>query len=249
MMPNVIKELEGFSGSSIFLIQETDRVFVRKINNIERNFERLTFLGSQGFPVPKIYSKIDNQLDLEYIHGLDIKNYLKSRSPDHLIKFIEEIITKLSKNSIEKDYTDTYYQNLKGIKLHPLIPFSVDDLIDKLPKKLPQSVYHGDLTLENILYSECDEFYLIDAVTTNYDSWVFDIAKMRQDLECKWFVRKEHLKLDIKLEYIQDSILQTFPEAADDYLLILMLLRVWRYTTPKTKEQKFILESLITLWK
>ena len=93
-MSNVLKELEGFSGSSIFLIQETDRVFVRKINNIERNFERLTFLESQGFPVPKIYSKTDNQLDLEYIHGLDIKNYLKTRSPDHLIKFIQEIYMK-----------------------------------------------------------------------------------------------------------------------------------------------------------
>jgi len=248
-MSNVLKELEGFSGSSIFLIQETDRVFVRKINNIERNFERLTFLESQGFPVPKIYSKTDNQLDLEYIHGLDIKNYLKTRSPDHLIKFIQEIITKLSKNSVEKDYTDTYHSNLKEIILHPLMPFSVDDLIDNLPKKLPQSVYHGDLTLENILYSDLDEFYLIDAVTTNYDSWVFDIVKMRQDLECKWFIRKEHLKLDIKLEYIQDTILKNFPLADNKYLLILMLLRVWRYTTPKTKEQKFILENIIRLWK
>jgi RIO-like serine/threonine protein kinase len=248
-MSNVLKELEGFSGSSIFLIQEDTRIFVRKINNIERNFERLTFLESQGFPVPKIYNKTDNQLDLEYIHGLDTKNYLKTRTPDHLIKFIEEIIIKLSQNSVEKDYTDTYHSNLKEITLHPLMPFSIDDLIDNLPKKLPQSVYHGDLTLENILYSDLDEFYLIDAVTTNYDSWVFDIAKMRQDLECKWFIRKEHLKLDIKLEYIQDTILKKFPLADNNYLLILMLLRVWRYTTPKTKEQKFILENIIRLWK
>jgi hypothetical protein len=72
---------------------------------------------------------------------------------------------------------------------------------------------------------------------------------MRQDLDCKWFVRKEHLMLDVKLEYIQSKILEKYPLANNDYLLILMLLRVWRYTTPKTKEQKFILENLIRLWK
>jgi hypothetical protein len=166
-----------------------------------------------------------------------------------LINFIKETVNRLSTNSVEKDYTDVYYSNLKNIKLHPLIPFSIDELIDRLPKKLPQSMYHGDFTLENIIYSDLDDFYLIDCVTTTYDSWVFDIAKMRQDLECKWFVRKEHLKLDVKLEYIQNKILDEFPLANNDYLLILMLLRVWNYTIPKTKEQRFILENIIKLWK
>ena len=109
-------------------------------------------------------------------------------------------------------------------------------------------MYHGDLTLENIMHSDAG-FYMIDPVTSEYDSYIFDIAKMRQDLECKWFVRKEHLKLDVKLEYIQNKILDEFPLANNDYLLILMLLRVWNYTIPKTKEQRFILENIIKLWK
>jgi len=248
-MENVIKKLDGFSGSKVYLIENSTHLFVRKINNVDRNYERLTVLKEQGFKVPTIYSKIDCQLDMEYIHGLDLKTYLKSRTPEHLINFIKKTVNKLSTNSVEKDYTDVYYSNLKNIKLHPLIPFSIDELIDRLPKKLPQSMYHGDFTLENIIYSDLDDFYLIDCVTTTYDSWVFDIAKMRQDLECKWFVRKEHLKLDVKLEYIQNKILDEFPLANNDYLLILMLLRVWNYTIPKTKEQRFILENIIKLWK
>lgn len=247
MPEKIIKQLDGFSGSTVLLIENDTGLFVRKINNFERNYERITAL-SLDYPLPKILNKTETYLDMEYIHGLDIKNYLKNSSPESLIHFLELTLEKLSLNSTAKDYTSAYEEHLSQVNFTKL-PFTKDQLISKLPKVLPQSNYHGDFTLENVLHSETNEFYLIDPVTTIYDSWVFDIAKMRQDLECKWFVRKEHLRLDIKLEYIQDSILQKFPLANNDYLLILMLLRVWRYTTPKTKEQKFILENLIRLWK
>lgn len=247
MSENVIKQLDGFSGSTVLLIEREGTLFVRKIKNFERNFERMSVLSNE-FPLPKVLDKTDDYLDMEYIHGLDIKNYLKTNSPDQLVYFLQETITKLSANSEIKDYTQVYKDHLDQVDFKK-IPFTKEQLLEKLPKLLPKSNYHGDFTLENVLHSESNNFYIIDPVTTAYDSWVFDIAKMRQDLECKWFVRKEHLRLEVKIEYIQDKILEKFPEANNDYLLILMLLRVWRYTTPKTKEQKFILENLIRLWK
>jgi RIO-like serine/threonine protein kinase len=247
MSERIIKQLDGFSGSTVLLIESDGNLFVRKVKNFERNFERMSVLSAE-FSLPKILYKTQEYLDMEYIHGLDIKNYLKSNSPDQLIQFIETSINKLANNSVMKDYTTAYEEHLSQVDFTK-IPFTKNELIDKLPKILPQSNYHGDLTLENIIHSESNDFYFIDPVTTIYDSWVFDIAKLRQDLDCKWFVRKEHLLLDVKLEYIQSNILEKFPLASSDYLLILMLLRVWRYTTPKTKEQKFILENLIRLWK
>lgn len=247
MSERIIKQLDGFSGSTVLLIENNGNLFVRKIKNFERNFERISVLSTE-FPLPKILHKTSEYLDMEYIHGLDIKNYLKSNSSDQLIQFIDVSINKLSNNSVMKDYTTVYEEHLSQVDFTK-IPFTKNELIDKLPKMLPQSNYHGDMTLENIIHSESNDFYFIDPVTTIYDSWVFDIAKMRQDLDCKWFVRKEHLMLDVKLEYIQSKILEKYPLANNDYLLILMLLRVWRYTTPKTKEQKFILENLIRLWK
>ena len=39
---------------------------------------------------------------------------------------------------------------------------------------MPQTTYHGDFTLENLIY-DGDEFIMIDPVTIEYDSYVFDL--------------------------------------------------------------------------
>ena len=88
-----------------------------------------------------------------------------------------------------------------------------------------------------------------DAVTIEYDSYIFDIAKLRQDLECKWFLRDTNLMLDVKLSSIQKRILKEFPLANNDYILILMLLRVYLHTKPGDSERQFIMKEINRLWK
>ena len=122
------------------------------------------------------------------------------------------------------------------------------ELIDRLPKLLPKSTYHGDFTLENILYTN-PGFYMIDPVTIEYDSYIFDIAKMRQDLECKWFLRDTDIKLDTKLQQIQDKLREEYPQAFDNSLLILMLLRVYLHTKQGDSDRIFIMKEIKRLWK
>lgn len=244
----VVKKLSGFSLSDIYLIEKDNTLFIRKINEVDRNFKQLTILHQQGYPVPKIYNISNQILDMEYIHGLDIKTYIKFNKLDNLINFIIEIIDKMSETSQLVDYSDVYNLKLNEINYSQL-PFTQKELFDKLPKLLPRSQYHGDLTLENIIYSTVNKFYLIDAVSIEYDSWVFDIAKMRQDLQCKWFLRNENLFFDTQLDIIQTKILNKFPQANNDYLLILMLLRVYKRSIPESKEHKFLLEEIKKLWK
>ena len=86
-------------------------------------------------------------------------------------------------------------------------------------------------------------------MTSEYDSYIFDIAKLRQDLECKWFLRNTDYKLDVKLENIQDKLLEKFELANNNYILILMLLRVYRYTKPNTIEDKLLTKEMNRLWK
>ena len=247
MAAQIIKEFRGFSGAQVLLMKKHNRLFVRKIGNVERNVERMAALQNQ-LPLPIIYNYSKNKLDLEYIHSLDIKTYLKTNHYEKLLQFLFGCLEMFAENTVEKDYTDVYIQKLKEVDFTD-IPFTAQDLLSQLPKTLPSSNYYGDLTLENILYNDTRGFILIDCQTSEYDSYIFDIAKLRQDLELGWFTRKDNVMLDVKTKHIQQRILQQYPEASNDYLLILMLLRVYRHSKPDTLERNFLLQGINLLWK
>jgi tRNA A-37 threonylcarbamoyl transferase component Bud32 len=246
-MEKLIKKLKGHSGSTVALMQADDNMFVRKIENVQRNYERLSALVGY-VDVPKIYHYDGTILDMEYIHGTDMKNYLLNNSTKELSDFLINTLTMFSSKSVDKDYTNVYNEMLSWLE-DGMFPFTKEELIDRLPKVLPKSVYHGDMTLENIIHSTSGRFYFIDAVTLKYDSWVFDIAKLRQDLECKWFLRRDPVALDGKLLKLQDNILKKYPIANDDCLLILMLLRVYLHCEKDSLEYNFIVKEINRLWK
>ena len=248
MNEHTIKELKGFSGSKIYLMKNNNGLFIRKMDNVDRNYIKLNEL-SQHFNVPKIYTYDNNVLDMEYIHGLDMKSYLAVRDTKRLTDFLIDTLYKFSNNVSMSDYTNVYIDKLKYIKLPSEIIFTKEQLLEKLPKRLPRSKYFGDLTLENMIYGEDGQFYFIDGMTSEYDSYIFDIAKLRQDLECKWFLRDTKLLLDVKVENIQDKLLEKFELANNNYLLILMLLRVYRYTKPFSKEEALLIKEMNRLWR
>jgi tRNA A-37 threonylcarbamoyl transferase component Bud32 len=242
----IIKELKGHSGSQILLMQDQN-IFVRKNGNVTRNLERYNTLSSLGLHFPKILRQDDNSYDMEYVPNLDIKNFLLKNQIHRLAGFIKDTINKLSKNSYDKDYTDIYNKKLQDIDFSSFI-FDKDSLLDRLPKILPSSAYHGDLTLENILYEvENGEFILIDPLTTEYDSYVFDLAKLRQDIICKWFIRNDQLYIDPKLQSLSEELEKEFEYYSDPYILILMLLRVLPYVS--TSDKQFIIKEANKLWK
>jgi len=247
MAAKVVKELYGFSGNQILLMQKHNRLFVRKIGNITRNIERMQALNGE-YPLPQLYTVSNKMIDMEYLHGLDIKSYLKTNSYEKLLEFLLSILKKFSTISVNKDYTEIYIKKLQEINFDDL-PFTREQLLDRLPRQLPSSNYHGDLTLENIIWTADRGFFLIDCATIEYDSYIFDIAKLRQDLELGWFTRKDNAMLNVKTKYIQQKILQQHPIANNDYLLILMLLRVYRHSRPDTFERNFLLEGITSLWK
>jgi len=243
---SVIKELKGHSGSQVLLVQD-QITFVRKIGNVDRNLERYLALSKLGLRVPNIIDQSVDSYDMEYIHNLDIKNYLfKNQIPD-LFDFIKKTIIQLSVNSVDKDYTAVYYKKLKDIDFSNLV-FTKEELIGQLPKILPSSEYHGDFTLENILYDIVDkDFVLIDPLTSDYDSYVFDLAKLRQDVDCKWFIRNDAVYIDPKLQNLSEELSREFDTYANSYIVILMLLRVLPYAQGTDKD--FIIKKANSLWK
>ncbi len=245
----LIQKLKGHSGSEVSLKEWPGiGLYVEKVGNTERNLERMLVLRDMGYRVPKIYYSEKDYLLMEYIHGLDMKNYLLHNSVHQLYNFIGETIDDFSNNSVMMDYTETYHKKLSWLDNNKEMPFTKKELIDKLPKLLPKSTYHGDFTLENILYTN-PGFYMIDPVTIEYDSFVFDIAKLRQDLECKWFLRNTDVKLDTKLEILNSKLKHEYEQYINDYLLILMLLRVYLHTKPGDSDHLFIMKEIYRLWK
>ena len=241
-----IQEFNGHSGSKVYLKEWPDGGhYVEKIGNTERNLERMSTLLAAGYPVPKIYHYEKDYMMMEYIHGLDMKNYLVYNTTVSLLNFLYDTFDCFAVNSVSKDYTETYHKKLDW--LTDDFPFTKDELIDRLPKILPQSIYHGDLTLENILYTD-PGFHMIDPVTIEYDSYIFDIAKLRQDVECKWFLRYSDVRLDTKLEFIRDSLKKEYPQAFDNSLLILMLLRVVKHCEKGDFNYQFLMKEIRRLW-
>jgi RIO-like serine/threonine protein kinase len=249
-MEKILKTLNGYSGSKIYLMSDDTKVFIRKIDNVDRNYERLKTLKHFGFDVPIIYQKNNNILDMEYLSGLDMKSYINIHTIDRFLEYVFNLVEQFSVNSNSKNYTDTYYKKLEWMDKSNPFSFTKNELIERLPKILPQSIYHGDLTLENIIYSKNDKFYMIDGSTIDYDSWVFDLSKMRQDLCVGWFIRNNDDKnLKKYLSIIDQKLTEKYPLLNNNSLVILMLLRVFLYTEKNSKDQLFIIKEIEKLWK
>jgi len=247
-MDKILKELNGHSGSKVYLMEDELHKYVLKIGNVDRNHERMIVLDHAGYPVPRIYDYIPGKyLEMEYLHGLDMKNYLIHNNSASLYEFIADLIDGF-KDTVKgyKNYEEIYHEKLAWLPEDFL--FTKEELIDRLPKLLPQSLYHGDLTLENILYTD-PGFHLIDPVTIEYDSFIFDLAKLRQDLECKWFLRNSNVHLDSKLKSLSDALDQIYPSEFNDALLILMLLRVLKHCETGDANYQFLMKEIERLWK
>lgn len=247
MAARIVKELQGFSGSRIYLMTKHGRLWIRKQGNITRNFDRYQAL--QGLlPMPEVYNIFDDTMDMEYIHGHDMRSYLLNYPVEPLLEFLTGILENLSLDAEPRDYRGRVEQFLDTVD-HSPFQFDPKQIIDEVPDQLPQSQYHGDLTLENIIYSDTQGFYLIDAQTGIWDSYIFDICKLRQDLECGWFLRDQPAFVDNKLDWLQNAVLDVWPQANNRALLTLMLLRVYRYARPESTDHAFLIKVINNLWK
>ena len=238
----------GYSGSKLKLIKKNNTFIVKKINNVKRNLERYESLNYLNLSMPKILNISNDYYEMEYIDNISMDVYIQKYEIDNLIDFILKLLNNFTKNCVEKDFTNVYINKLENFNFKKYnLPFNADQLIDKLPKILPESEYYGDLTLDNILFDiKNNRFVLIDPATIEYNSFVFDISKLKQDLICKWFIRNKNFNLDKKLNKIYES-LNKYPYYDNNYLLILMLMRILLYSK-NIKDEKFLYNNIVNLW-
>lgn len=247
----IIKDLGGYSGDKVFLVKRDGSYFVRKIGDINLNYIKSQELKSKGFNTPLTKRISLDTIEMEYIQGFSIKDFLKIYDPNILSNFLINFFDTCFQDSILKDYSEVIETKLDSFYFFDLLPFTKLEIFEKIPKMYPQSFYHGDLTLENIIFSN-GKFYLIDGSISGFSSWVFDLAKLRQDLHCRWFIRNENqVSLYTNVEILNRKIEQKYSLFYDDYLLIFMLMRVLAYAIKKNDKLSidFIIKNINLLWK
>ena len=249
-MSKIEKTLSGYSGSEVLLISDGTTSLVRKTGNVARNIEQYQQLSSTNISMPRLLDIGTDHYDMEYVRHTDMVSWLLHNPTDQLIRWIVETIAQLQQDSVQKDYSSIYASKLHNPNLdqHWInLPFTVDELLSRLPVMLESSNYHGDFTMDNFLHGADGRFYLIDPITTEYDSWIFDVVKLMQDLDCGWFIRSKPVLLHGKLWTMRKAILKAYPAAADPHLLILMLLRILPYAR-STEDTAWIHKEINRLW-
>jgi hypothetical protein len=238
----ILKKFKGHSGYGVFLVEENGKPFVYKLVG-EHAAESASILDSLPFPTPEIVKVDDSSILMEYLPGIDMKQYLTYASNQDLkllISFLSNYIEYSLNNS------SLYNFELEITKKHSDLKeyVDIDNCISNIPKVLPRGLIHGDLTLENIIFYN-KQFYFIDAQYTTLNSIYFDANKIRQDINGLWFLREEQHKMNYVLSCneIYKQLNNQFPQLFDNNIYAFMLARILPYCK-RDLERNLILSEI-----
>lgn len=264
-----IVKLNGHSGCVVTLMQEGEKVFVKKIssspsyNSRLQKQMRLQEIAAKTKDVPKIYScgMIGSlfYFDMQYIPGVTLAESLEDMNSTTIKNVMYALITNLNPSLPEVNCGGAFIQKIESLErcLPDIRPFraAISSLKRTLVNISGSGVGHGDLTLENVLLDANRRIYYIDFMDSFYHSWKMDCAKLLQDLELQWAWRYHSINVNllnnincarqILLNYLNDTYSkQTIAEIYD--LLLLNILRIVPYCK-KDSDLQWCLKSINTM--
>ena len=276
-----IKELSGYSGCLVSLYRDKENYFVRKEakdrsynkrleQQIKKQKEYFSIIN-KPFEVPQILKEGFNSqglyfVDMEYIEGENYIEYINNLEIEEIkkcaLKLIEilKFFNKNKQNETNPNIWEVLFNKINSILREDidnikLINYFYNFLADNKNEigQIKITECHGDMTLENILVNRSGDIYLIDFLDSFCDSVYFDIAKIYQDLNYKWYkikknedisifdnkisILKKEFDIKIKEEYFGS-------EKIIKFISLLNLLRILPYTQRDDKRYT-IIESII----
>lgn len=251
------KILKGHSGCIIKLINDSQKIQVYKISpSKEYNFRlkkqclKQAKFQSKDIKAPIIYKSgyLENKFyfSMEYVKGKTFAEHFNNidvnKIPDLLNKLFNNLYIQNSQKN--KNSNKIFLKKIQTLKTqlynYDFLKQSFDILENFEWENVSKSPCHGDLTLENILISQDGQIYLIDFLDSFYNSWMFDIAKLLQDLEIKWSFREQanDSNRDLRLFLAKKALLNEFNKIENAntilitiyHLLLLNILRIYPYT-------------------
>jgi len=253
-----VKELKGYSGCKIYIMQTNGKPVVRKISsNPQYNIRLEKQCRKQSDYARAHASKIIQYgikdglffFDMEYVKGCSFAEHILKLPISELSSLVNglfELIDTREQASTEaidivKQKIDSLrYLQDSYVSLKPA--FAHLDACDW--SGLGQGECHGDLTFENIMVSESGDLKLIDFLDSFLNSATIDAAKILQELLLRWSYRNQMLSLDdeIKLSYARDVFINRLSQENPLMLvnsldmLLLNVLRIYPYLKDKKTE-------------
>lgn len=251
--------LGGHSGCQILLCEAEDgETYVRKISSsINYNERLLTQKEKQEnfrkglIKVPEVLREgyLSNGLyyfDMEYIHGITLAEYIKEVEVNEIKGIVDVLISSAqSERECRNGAPSPQAFQVKIMDLKKKLSKLNNGIINEAIELLSahdwsgifSSACHGDMTLENIIVRN-NELYLIDFLDSFFDSWIFDLSTILQDVEVLWHYREEKIDNNtvIRLIIMRDLIFDRMQELMGEeyievyYALLLKLIRIYPYT-------------------
>lgn len=263
------RSMSGFSGARVELIYSGAQVRVRKTSSdIFQNARLMAQESLQAaayendLATPRVLgSGFHGDLfcfEMGFIQGESVALSVREGQQidfERLLDFIDQIIESFVRSEKGHVHWSSFESKINEIEAkchHILEQFELKQDFDQIRKfvleqeyAIPQSDCHGDLTLENILVTSQQEFFLIDFDAPSIKSWVLDIGKLLQDCWGHWCLRDtivgpkprgSYANAALRLKDLSDALEHRIlrPRGVDIALMrklcIFHLLRVLPYT-------------------
>ena len=213
-------KLIGHSGCNLKISKYKKGAIVTKTsknqeynNRLKKQCKKQKMFNHDFFNAPLVFeSGYDKnrlfKFSMEYINGLTLAEHFRNIEIGDIDDLAKSFFSIIPDNySFDSNAKEIFISKLEDLKKK--INIREDELLLDVFYKLKNYDWsyciagdcHGDMTLENVLFSD-GNLYLIDFLDSFYNSWMVDMAKILQDVECKWsyrFDKKNDKNLEIRL--------------------------------------------------
>ncbi len=271
-------ELGGHSGCKIEVVHDANETFVRKTSpGRDYNLRlRNQYLKQRSLKFPAVnvtsiynsgYSDGFFYFDMEFVNGSTLAKHLQTVAISEIGELIDKLTSHMvfdapfdkSAKSIFDNKVDSVMESIyrsldevlvENLNLKRLLDESNQILRGYSWDFVPNTLCHGDYTLENILITKNHELYVIDLLDSFYDSWQIDFAKLLQDVELGWSFRFESMSENLTIRAIifrqcLFNKLNHYPYSKEMmvsiyHVLLLNILRIVPYTHDDVTMQHLI---------
>jgi thiamine kinase-like enzyme len=207
---------------------------------------------------PKIYKvkSFDNfYFDMEYIIGDNSFEYFSYSSffdINFIIETLFEYIDFLINTSVQSKANNRVVNKIEKLISNGFTDETLIYILELVSKNVyfyPKSFCHGDLTFSNIIFHK-NRLVFIDFLDSYLDSFLCDLAKLKQELYYKWYLKIYDVK-DVRIHQIYSYIWNKIYDRykfylhSDIFFIIDYLnnFRIYPYLT--NSKQKCILKNVL----